>query len=212
MGGATVILRIGVLLVFLIFFISACASPSQAVPTPQLASTLLPAQPTPFSDLYLRSSGGGEPRTSGYWLLWNTCTEGNQAAVAKANGGRQAGWIVLDDLLEDPGILVGVLKVTSCEQGVNLLQARDLLGADRPDDNAYILASQLMAAQLNLAIGSEYCPASDEAVSAAQLLLLELEFDGQGSYLGPPLASPDLETAKLLAEQLASYNSGTLCQ
>ena len=67
------------------------------------------------------STGGGEPRTAGYWLVWNACAEENKADVAVANGGREAGWILLDDLLADPGILLGDLAVEACEQGLRLL-------------------------------------------------------------------------------------------
>ena len=158
------------------------------------------------------SNGDGEPRTTGYWLLWNSCAEGNQAETARANGGREAGWVILDDLLVDPGILVGEVQVETCLQGVSLLQGKDLQGNDHQNDPAYILAAQLMAAQLNLATGSEYCPGSDQAVSAAQLLLLSLGFNGSGGYLGPPAANQDVETAKLLIDQLGSYNSGDLCR
>lgn len=122
------------------------------------------------------------------------------------------GWTLMDDLLKDPGILMGKLYVETCDQGVNLLQARNLQGAEMKNDAAYTLAAQLLAAQLNLATGSEYCPASDQAVSEAQVLLLELNFDGTDGYLGPPLASSNIEKANVLAEQLARYNSGTLCQ
>lgn len=60
----------------------------------------------------------------------------------------------------------------------------------------FTLAAQLLAAQLNLATGSEYCPASDQAVSQAQLLLLKLNFDGTSGYLDPPLANENVTNAK----------------
>jgi len=79
------------------------------------------------------------------------------------------------------------------------------------NDAAYGLAARLMVAQLNLAVGSEYCPASDQAVFNAQQLLLALNFEGTGGYLGPPLAIPQVEMAGNLEEQLSRYNSGELC-
>lgn len=178
-------------------------------------ATTIPIQPTlanEVDDGYFESSGSGEPRSSAYWLQWNTCMEGNQSAIAAANGGREAGWILLDDLLEEPGLLVGPLQVETCGKAVNLLQLKDLSDQERSNDPAYILAGQLAVAQLNLAAGSEYCQASDEAVSGAQMLLLSLEFNGMGSYLGPPRESPDLATAHTFIDQLASYNLGTLCR
>lgn len=157
------------------------------------------------------SNGGGEPRSPGYWLIWNTCAENNQSETARANGGREAGWILMDDLLNDPGILIGTLQVETCEQGINLLNLKDLQGNEMTSDAAYTLVSQLLAAQLNLAVGSEYCLASDQAVAEAQQLLLELNFNGTGSYLGPPRSDVYVEAAKKYTEQLISYNNGTLC-
>lgn len=182
------------------------------VVTPQPPTTPLPT-PTidPAQDPNFQSNGGGEPRSPGYWLVWNSCAEGNQASVALANGGKEAGWLIMDDLLADPGILVGNLSVETCDQGLNLLQVRNLQGVEMKYAAAYTLTAQLIAAQLNLAIGSEYCPVSDQAVSQAQLLLLALSFDGTKGYLGPPLAGPGVETAMMLTEQLARYNTGELC-
>ena len=117
----------------------------------------------------------------------------------------------MDDLLTDPGVLIGSIAVETCTQGVNLLQARDLQGISRENDAAYTLAAQLLAAQLNLAVASEYCLASDQAVSQAQLLLMELNFDGTTSSLGPPIANANTEEAKKLTDRLAGYNNGTLC-
>jgi len=159
-----------------------------------------------------QSSGGGEPRTGGYWINWSTCGENSQAAVAQANGGREAGWVILDDLLAEPGMLVGALPVESCPQAVALLQGHDAGGGDHTNDPAYTLAGQLLAAQLNLATGAETCPAAEQAVQAAQLLLLSLGFDGAGLYLGPPAANQDVETARILVEQLQNYNVGALCR
>jgi hypothetical protein len=164
------------------------------------------------ADPFFLSSGSGEPRTSGYWLLWNSCAENNQSETARTNGGREAGWILLDDLLVDPGILIGNLQVEACQQGVNLLQGYDLINIDRSSDSAYTLATQLLTAQLNMAVGSEYCQASDQAVGAAQLLLLALNFNGEGSYLDPKLATQDVMTAQILTDQLAKYNTGDLCK
>jgi hypothetical protein len=153
----------------------------------------------------------GDPRSTAYWTVWNTCAPENRATQAAANGGRKEGWTLMDDLLKDPGILMGKMQVETCQQGLNLLQSRNLQGIEMNNDAAYALAAQLLAAQLNLAAGSEYCPASDQAVSQAQLLLLELNFDGTGGYLGPPKAGKNIEAANKLTEQLASYNSGVLC-
>jgi hypothetical protein len=144
--------------------------------------------------------------------VWNACAPDNKAEVARANGGRAAGWFLLDDLLADPGIFLGELTVETCEQGIALLQGQDAAGQEQPDDAAYVLAAQLLAAQANLAVGAEYCPASDTAVQAGQALLLSLGFDGTGTYLGPEGDAEDREVAQFLIEQLANYNAGTLCR
>jgi hypothetical protein len=148
--------------------------------------------------------GEGEPRSAGYWLLWNGCAPNNRAGVAAANGGRAAGWLILDDLLADPGVLLGDLPVATCKQGVRLLQGQDLDGTPRPDDAAYTLAAHLLTAQANLAAGAAYCPAVDEAVRAGQLLLVSLNFDGAGAFLGPEADDEERELALFLIEQLGA--------
>jgi hypothetical protein len=162
-------------------------------------------------DPFFASDSSGEPRSAGYWLLWNACAPDNKADVAAANGGREAGWIILDDLLADPGILVGPLAVDTCEQGVSLLRAQDATDQETPDDDAYALAAQLLAAQLNLAAGAESCTAVEETVQAGHILLLSLAFDGTGTYLGPEGAADDREVALFLTDQLRAYNAGSLC-
>jgi hypothetical protein len=164
------------------------------------------------SQSFFLSDGGGEPRSPGYWLLWNSCAPDNRSETARSNGGREAGWIIVDDLLEDPGILVGMLNLETCPQAVNLLNLLDLQGTDRATNPAYQLAQAMLAAQLNLAAGAEDCPAADEAVRAGQLLLISVEFNGTGDYA--PLMQPGntAETAVILIEQLQAYNSGQLCR
>lgn len=191
---------------------SACASQLRDVPTAaRPAPTLAVLALTPAVDPYHQSTGGGQPRSTGYWLLWNTCAEGNQAETARANGGRDAGWTLMDDLLADPGMLVGGLEVTTCPQGVGLLRAQEVSGTDHGNDPAYTLAAQLLAAQLNLASGAGSCPAAEEAVRGGQLLLISLDFNSTGTYLGLPAGGQQRETASILADQLSQYNTGALC-
>jgi hypothetical protein len=189
------------------------ALPATATPAaPTSAPTAISPTPAPTVDPFFASQGGGEPRTAGYWLLWNSCAEGNKAGLAAANGGREAGWIILDDLLADPGILLGESPVQTCQQGIRLLQVLDLDGGDRAGDVAFELAARLLAAQLNLAAGAEYCPAVDQAVQAGQLLILSLGFDGSGQTPGLDQASEDRDLALFLVEQLSQYNAGSLCR
>lgn len=192
-------------LIMLVLWLSGCGAGPAAL-------TPVSITPTAATDEHYRSLGGGEPRTIGYWLMWNSCAEGNQSATAIANGGREAGWILVDDLLQDPGILTGNLTLETCEQALRVLTAKDDQNDDQINDPVYRLAQQLTAAQLNLAAGSAYCPASDQAVQTAQFLLLGLEFTGSGSYLPPPKTSPHFEEIYKMIDQLGKYNSGTLCR
>jgi hypothetical protein len=151
---------------------------------------------------------GGEPRTPGYWKNWNTCTGGNQPLTAAANGGPSEGWFLLDDLIPT---MVGDLAIATCEDGVSILDRRDLQsGKKRANDAAYGLASHLLAAKLNLAAGAETCQEAVDAVAAGDALLSNIGFDGTGPFLRPKDA--EYQDALDLAATLDSYNNGELCQ
>jgi hypothetical protein len=151
-----------------------------------------------------------EPRSAGYWLLWNACAEGNKADVARANGGRAAGWVLLDDLLADPGIQLGDYPVTTCEEGVVLLQRRNSAG-EETGDPIYGLAAALLAAELNLNVGAETCPSAEEALLGGHLVLASTGFDGTGEY--PAATSGELsDLIPKLVELLTAYNIGELCR
>jgi hypothetical protein len=196
----------------IMLLLAACrgSAPDSQTQTPSPVPPLAIPEDTP--DPFFLSDGAGEPRSPGYWLLWNSCAPDNRAAQAAANGGRAAGWVILDDLLLDPGILLGPLQVASCQEGINLLSASDLDGQARSDDPTYQVAQALLSAQLNLAIGAELCPAVDESVRAGQVLLLAVDFNGRGDY-ADLLESKELgEVAVFLIEQLGMYNRGALCK
>ncbi|MHB1317167.1 MAG: hypothetical protein ACYCYF_00960, partial [Anaerolineae bacterium] len=93
-----------------------CAAPRSPVPAVTPEHTPIPR--AAVEPLFV-SDGGGEPRSAGYWMLWNNCAPENRAKMARANGGRAAGWILMEDLLADPGILLGELPVETCAQGLN---------------------------------------------------------------------------------------------
>ena len=203
------------LLLAALCLVGACGSPTPTLAPAAVPPTAVPptaTAPAATVDPFFAAHGGGEPRTAGYWLVWNSCAEGNQAETARANGGREAGWVILDDLLADPGILLGELAVETCELGIRLLQGQDTAGVTHPDDLAYPLAAQLLTAQANLAVGAEYCPASDEAVQAGQVLLLSLGFDGSGERLAPDAEAHNREVAQFLIDKLREYNAGGLCR
>ncbi len=149
------------------------------------------------------AEGAGGPRSSAYWVQWSTCGEGSRAEMAAANGGRAAGWILLDDLLADPGIALGDYSVPSCEEGVAILEppAGDPVGG---------LARQLFTADLNLNAGSETCPAAEELMIAGNTLLSLLEYDG--SAIDPDSLEAEIaQTVSRVTALLAIYNSGVLC-
>ncbi len=161
---------------------------------------------------------GGDPRTPGYWKNWNTCSGGNQVETAAKNGGTEAGWYILDDIVgEAPGIVWDAcgtsnpFTIDNCQQAVYILDQRQQSGKNRKmaSDAAYTLAMHLLAAQLNYASGAERCDATDEAIIAAELLLCNLGYDGTGSYLRPKDA--EYSYALCLAKALDEYNNGNLC-
>jgi hypothetical protein len=142
--------------------------------------------------------------------VWNTCAPDNRADVAAANGGRAAGWILLDDLIADPGIQLGDHPVTACEEGLALLQGRNAAG-EETGDPIYGLAAGLLAAELNLNAGAETCPIAEEITLGGHLVLSTVGFDGTGEYA----ATADTEIVEALpqlVELLAAYNTGVLCR
>ncbi|NPV07338.1 MAG: hypothetical protein HPY83_05155 [Anaerolineae bacterium] len=69
----------------------------QSTPSASAPATLA------IPDAARASDGGGGPRPAAYWAQRNMCAPDNRADVARANGGREAGWVLVDDLLADPG-------------------------------------------------------------------------------------------------------------
>lgn len=148
--------------------------------------------------------GSGEPRTSPYWATWSTCGEGSRAETAAANGGREAGWILVDDLLEDPGISLGEWPVATCQDAVGVLEGD-------PSNPAALMARQLLSAELNLAAGAGTCAITRELVLAGHALLANQQYDG--SPVDPEVQEDGAaESMSRVAALLALYNSGRLCQ
>jgi hypothetical protein len=185
--------------------VSEPASPSSPQSVPSDAGSGGPLDGIPEESRV--SDGGGEPRSTTYWITWSTCGEGSQAGVAEANGGREAGWIVLDDLIETPGLSLGVHTVTDCPDAVAILGSAVVI--PRPSGRVDALAAQLLAAQANRSSGSEGCPAADAALAVGGALLTEVRFSGAGSA-----DRPDAEIADAIDETLpvlVAYNAGELC-
>ena len=195
---------------------SATSQPDSASPlfstvsSPQLLSTF-PVQSEAFSDIPPEARAAtrrGDPRPATYWALWNTCAQENRATQAAANGGRAAGWILMDDLIAKPGIQLGDYQVMTCAAGLSLLQGRTAAG-EATDDPMYSLAAALLAAELNLNVGAETCPIAEEAVLGGHLVFSSVGFTGNGEY--DP--SDEITSAiPRLIELLTGYNRGELCQ
>lgn len=214
--------RQGLLALVLALWLVACMPEGEArlAPAAGAAATVTPARATPalatepallaeLPEAARNATGRGEPRGSGYWRVWNGCAPENRAQAAAANGGRAAGWIIMDDLLADPGIQLGNHPVTSCAQGLALLQAGS--AGTRAEDAVAGLAALLLTAELNLNAGAESCPIAQEAVVAAHIILDELGFAGAGEGVAP--ASPEVADAiPQVQTLLAAYNRGDLCR
>lgn len=151
----------------------------------------------------------GQPRARAYWAVWNSCAPNNRAEQAAANGGRAAGWFLLDDLIANPGIQLGEHPVSTCAEGVALLQA-DKTGEEL-DDRVTGLAGALFAAELNLNAGAETCTIIEEVVVAAHILLTEIGFDGR--EVERSVISTEIDDAMPQITQLLElYNRGELCR
>jgi hypothetical protein len=181
--------------------LGACTSVGE--PTPAIT-------PSPTPDPMHAATGGGDPRTAGYWSMWNSCAPDNRAETARANGGRAAGWFIMDDLIDDPGLQLGDLRVETCEQGLALLHSQTEAG-EQTDDPIYELASALLAAELNLGVGSKSCPIVEEAVFGGHLVLLSANFSGSGKYAA--IITDEVANAiPHLVELLTTYNRNELCR
>ena len=193
------------------------ASSSPAAPTTTVVATLGDPGAPGRDDIDDRfdlppearaATRGGNPRPPAYWAVWNTCAPDNRSAEAEANGGTDAGWYLVDDVLVDPGIGLGDHILTTCEESVALLEGRTATG-DETADPAFTLAAQLLAAELNLNIGAETCPAAEEAVVGAQIVLSAARFDGVSAS---PLDAEAGGALPQLIDLLAAYNTGVLCR
>ncbi|MDF1597979.1 MAG: hypothetical protein P1T08_18035 [Acidimicrobiia bacterium] len=76
--------------------------PQDEVITTLAATSDIPVIISELPPVARASDDGGEPRSAAYWALWNTCAPDNRSELAAANGGREAGWVLVDDLLADP--------------------------------------------------------------------------------------------------------------
>lgn len=202
-----------------VLVVAACAGPAApATPFPDASSSPVasPATNAPprwvpgLPDLPAEaraSSGGPAPRPAAYWALWNSCAPVNRAAEAAANGGRAAGFVLIDDLLAQPGIGLGDHRLADCDEALAVLAAGD--GSEPASIER--LAAQVLVAELDLGVGSETCPAAEEAVIGGQTVL------AAAGYRGPdvPVDVPGGEAGTALPALvtiLAAYTTGALCE
>ena len=147
---------------------------------------------------------GGAQLTIGFWK--------NHAYCKKSNGGQAA---VLDATLALAGTtLIGDLPLTGstqdCVKAVNVLNKTTIDGkTKKASDPLFNLAAQLLAAKLNVTGGAGTCPASTNAINAAQALLVKYHWNGL-TYNGP-LTPADATLANQLNTTLDQYNNGNLC-
>jgi hypothetical protein len=127
-----------------------------------------------------------------------------ETAEAAANGGSEAGFFLVDDLLADPGIQLGDYRLETCRQALRVLDG----GPGEPPVPE--LAAELLAAELNLDVGAASCPVVEEAAVGGHLVLSEIGFASDGGSLAG--ASEEVaEAAPRLLELLEAYNAGELC-
>jgi hypothetical protein len=121
---------------------------------------------------------------------------------------------------------VGSFEITTCEEGVLILDSRTVdKEKNMSNDAAYTLAKALLAARLNQDAGAcvvvdwpeGYDPQGfetfEEVLTASDELLSGVGFDGTGSYLGPKnKKDKDLAAYALkLYEIIDGYNNSELC-
>jgi hypothetical protein len=143
---------------------------------------------------------GGDARTPGYWKNWSACTGGGQDDVLGES-------IACSDMGFFP---IGLVQVDECYEAVSLLDMRqiamNLKGKKMASDACYLLASKLLAAELNTTdcIGAKDCPDLQAAMTAAQQLLVDEGFVGTNNKC---LTSkdPGYSDAIDLAEDLDDY-------
>ena len=205
--------------VVVLLLATACAGTDSEVVTSTTDQPATTGAPDPSEEPWLAelpvearvSTGGAEPRTPAYWAVWNSCAPNNRSEEAAANGGRQAGWILMDDLLTNPGVSVGDFVIESCEEGLNMLEALETSSAPRSSEWVYLLAAHVLSAELNLNVGAETCPAAEEAVIAGHFALSSAQFVGSGDYV--ITATPDIvDSAEAITRLLEAYGRGVLCR
>jgi hypothetical protein len=151
-----------------------------------------------------QSPPGGEARTIGFWKNWTSCDgSGNQDPVLDqtvdfANGGFVR--------LGNPAPAAGA-TIDSCIEAVRILNKQPMDGSVKKaaSDPAYNLASQLLAAKLNVLAGAAH-GCIDSVITQADNLLSQIGFDGTSKFKANMTAGQK-NLANSLALLLDQYNN-----
>jgi hypothetical protein len=160
---------------------------------------------------------GGGTRTIGYWKNWSSCArgadgDGKQYLKATAPGGVGIQFTLDGNIGAGSSIYpIGLITTLTCEQAVQLLSKNAINGDKRAGDPIYNMVAQLLGAKLNISAGSGTCAALNNALPLAQQLLLDISFNGTGSYAkNNSLTAQQRANALTYAGIFGSYNEGTL--
>jgi hypothetical protein len=129
---------------------------------------------------------------------------------------------VLDQTLaitEPAGILIGTLTLhgsatkpdiaPDCTKAIRLLNKSTIdTGTKMASDPAFDLASQLLAAKLNVAAKAITCTTSSNAITNAQNLLATVHFNGKTH---DKLSKTQASQASSLSTFLDQYNNDNIC-
>jgi hypothetical protein len=173
---------------------------------------------------------GGNAHTIGFWKNWTSCDgHGNQAPVldyvlwsfgkyttvdaADTPDDVSTLWTIapwLDTPPYDTGVMIGKLKVATCEVAVSVLSKQLLDGKKkaRGDMNPFFnSASQLLAAKLNIQAGADVPPCLNDIISRTDQYLNFYNYNG--SY-ADPISGVDKTNLLALAGYLDLYNNNNL--
>lgn len=135
--------------------------------------------------------------TIGYWK--------NHAPSCKKSGGNQD-----DDLTPalGAGFLLGTYLLTDPCKAIHLLSKSNINGVKKPGDAIFNMVAQLVAAKLNLNNDAGGCAPLTAAITAADALLVEVNFNG---ITHDALTAQEQIDATTLNGILDSYNNNNLC-
>jgi hypothetical protein len=150
---------------------------------------------------------GGIAHRPAFWMNWTSCViDGTLTPV-------------LDDTLAtypDGETSIGIIFIGTCEAAVPILNEATLDGIPQPDDPAYLLAAESLAAELNFQAAALTCLEAETALSEAQAQLEALGFDGLSSHVeafDDPTTGPGLRASVgSLTDALRGYNTNSLCE